>query len=529
MPDWNLFDPVEDLSPEEVRPRLHAIQAILARAPVPIAVAHDPGCRFISANRALAAMLQVPPDANISLTPPPGHTPLYRIQRNGRDIPPDELPMQYAIAHRTSVSNEIEMLRSDGIVIYVQNDVEPLYDAHGAIYGCVSVLVDLTHRKLAERVLREADRRKDEFLATLSHELRNPLAPIRNAIELMRIAHDDPIVVEKARATTERQLLQLVRITDDLLDVARIAQNKIDLRTDRIDLRSVIHGAVEATRPMIDAQGHTLVLDLPQQPLWADADPTRLGQAFSNLLNNAAKYTERGGRIQVRAAPSDSMAEIIIADTGIGIATEMLPRIFDLFAQVRDYRDRTQGGLGIGLTLARRLIELHGGSIEAASDGPGLGSRFVVRLNLAPVQAPTLAPRTRDDVPTPLARVLIAEDNADTAEMLRLMLAFKGHDVKVAIDGLQAVEIAGTFKPHVAFIDIGMPRMDGHDAARRIRDRLGQRVMLVALTGWGQDEDKRRSIESGFDRHLTKPPEPEVLDRLIAERLAQFPDDRSST
>jgi signal transduction histidine kinase/ActR/RegA family two-component response regulator len=529
MPDWNLFDPVEDLSPEEVRPRLHAIQAILARAPVPIAVAHDPGCRLISANRALAAMLQVSPDANISLTPPPGQTPLYRIQRNGRDIPADELPMQYAIAHRTSVSNEIEMVRSDGMVIYVQNDVEPLYDAHGAIYGCVSVLVDLTHRKLAERVLREADRRKDEFFATLSHELRNPLAPIRNAIELMRIAHDDPIVVEKARATTERQLLQLVRITDDLLDVARIAQNKIDLRTDRIDLRSVIQGAVEDTRPMIDAHGHTLVLDLPQQPLWTDADPTRLGQAFSNLLNNAAKYTERGGQIHVRAAPSSSKAEITIADNGIGITPEMLPRIFDLFAQVRDYRDRTQGGLGIGLTLARRLVEMHGGSIEAASDGPGLGSRFVVRLNLTTVQTPTIAPRPRDNAPTPLARVLIAEDNADAAEMLRLMLAFKGHEVKVAVDGLQAVEMAETFKPHVAFIDIGMPRMDGHDAARRIRDRLGPHVMLVALTGWGHDEDKRRSIESGFDHHLTKPPEPEVLDRLIAERLAQFRNDRAST
>ncbi|PYR92383.1 MAG: hypothetical protein DMF84_12745 [Acidobacteria bacterium] len=520
MSDWNLFDALEDLSPEELRPRLHSLQAILARAPVPIAVAHDPECRHISANRALAAMLQVPLDANISLTPPPGQQPLYRIQRNGRDVPPADLPMQYAIAHRTSVSNEIEMVRTDGAVIYVQNDVEPLYDGHGNIYGCVSVLMDLTHRKVAETALRDADRRKDEFLATLSHELRNPLAPIRTAIELMRIAHDDPAVVEKARATTERQLLQLVRITDDLLDVARITQSKIELRPERIDLRSVVHGAIEATRPMIDAQRHTLVADLPPQPLWTDADPARLGQAFSNLLNNAAKYTERGGRIHVRADASGSEVTIIVADTGIGIAADMLPRIFDMFAQVRDYRDRTQGGLGIGLTLARRLVELHGGSIEASSDGPGLGSRFLVRLRLATVHPPATAAHAPEEVPAVLARVLIAEDNQDAAEMMRLMLTFKGHFVKVAVDGMQAVEIAQAFRPHVAFLDIGMPRMDGHDAARRIRDHLGRHVMLVALTGWGQDEDKQRSLESGFDHHLTKPPEPDVLDKLIAERLA---------
>src|SRR5438874_5872363 len=304
MSDWNLFDALEYLSPEELRPRLHSLQAILARAPVPIAVAHDPECRLISANRALAAMLELPPDANISLTPPPGQQPLYRIQRHGRDVPAEELPMQYAIAHRISVSNDIEMVRSDGVVVYVQNDVEPLYDAHGNIYGCVSVLVDLTDRKRAEATLRDADRRKDEFLATLSHELRNPLAPLRTAVELMRIAQTDPVVVEKARATMERQLLMLVRITDDLLAVARIALNKIELRPERIDLRSVVHGAIEATRPMIDAQAHTLIVDLPAQPLWTDADPTRLGQAFSNLLNNAAKYTERGGRIDVRAHAS---------------------------------------------------------------------------------------------------------------------------------------------------------------------------------------------------------------------------------
>ena len=519
MADWNLFARLENLSPEELRPRLHSLQAILARAPVPIAVAHDPECRFISANRALAALLQLPDDANISLTPPPGAQPLYRIQRDGRDLPADELPMQYAIAHRTSVSNEIEMVRADGTVVYVQNDVEPLYDAHGAIYGCVSVLVDLTARKQAEEALRDADRRKDEFLATLSHELRNPLAPIRTAIELMRIAQGDPVIVEKARATTERQLQQLVRITEDLLDVARITQNKIELRAARIDLRSVLYSAIEATRPSIDAQQHTLVVDVPDDPLWVDADGTRLAQAFSNLLNNAAKYTDRGGRIDVGAHVADGYVAVSIADSGIGIPPALVRRIFDMFAQLRDYRDRTQGGLGIGLTLARRLVELHGGTIEASSGGTGRGSTFTVRLRSATGDTVAESEPVAEAELTAVARVLVADDNPDAAEMMRLMLSFKGHDVRVAVDGVQAVEIARTFMPHVAFLDIGMPRMDGYAAARAIRHDLGRQTMLVALTGWGQDEDKRRSRASGFDHHLTKPPEPEMLERLIAQRL----------
>ena len=517
-PEWNLFAALEHLGAEELRPRLHSLQAILARAPVPIAVAHDPACRFISANRALAALLRLPPDANISLTPPPGAQPLYRIQRGGRDLGPEELPMQYAIAHRTSVSNEIEMVRTDGTVIYVQNDVEPLYDTHGAIYGCVSVLVDLTARKLAEQALRDADRRKDEFLATLSHELRNPLAPIRTAVELMRIA-GDPAIVEKARATTERQLQQLVRITDDLLDVARIAQNKIEVRMERVDLRTVLQSAVEATRPAIDAQEHTLCMNLPGAPLWADGDAARLAQAFSNLLNNAAKYTDRGGRIDVTARTVDEHVIVSVADTGIGIPSELMPRIFDMYAQGRNHRDRTQGGLGIGLTLARRLIELHGGRIEAASDGAGRGSRFAVTLQCAPADDRPQPERVREQPPIAIARVLVAEDNPDAAEMMRLMLSIKGHDVRVAGDGVQAVELARTFVPHIAFLDIGMPRMDGYEAARLIREELGRQVMLVALTGWGQDEDKRRSRASGFDHHVTKPPEPEMLDRLIAQRL----------
>jgi signal transduction histidine kinase/ActR/RegA family two-component response regulator len=414
------------------------------------------------------------------------------------------------------VSSEIELVRDDGAVVYVQNDVEPLYDTRGEIYGCVSVLVDLTERKLAERALRDADRRKDEFLATLSHELRNPLAPIRTALEVMRIARADTELVDKSRAIMERQLAHLVRITDDLLDVARITQNRVDLRRARIDLRASVHSAIEATRPMLDSRGHRVALELPAEPLWVDADFTRLAQVFSNLLNNAAKYTDPGGDIRVIAAADAGVAAVTVADTGVGIPKEMLPRVFDMFTQLQEHRDRTYGGLGIGLSLARRLVELHGGAIDVTSQGANRGTVVRVRLPLASATDAAADRRARDEPRAAGAcRVLVAEDNPDAAEMMRLMLEFKGHDVRVAADGLQAVEAAREFQPQIAFLDIGMPRMDGYDAARRIRDLLGSGVVLVALTGWGQDEDKRRSRHAGFDHHLTKPPEPEVLARLI--------------
>jgi PAS domain S-box-containing protein len=513
-----LFESHDGLSADELRQRLHALEAIIARLPVPIAIAHDRECRFISANRALAALLGLPADANVSLTPPPGEQPLYRIQRNGTDIPVDELPMQYAITHRTSLSNEIELVRTDGAVIYVQNDIEPLYDRDGQIYGCVSVCVDVTERKLAEGEMRDSARKKDEFLATLSHELRNPLAPIRTAIEVMRLAREDQDIVENARITVERQLHHLVRITDDLLDVSRITQDKLQLRRERVDVRSAIDSAVEATRPLIDAQAQSLTVNVPDAPLWVDADFTRLVQALSNLLNNAAKYTDFAGRIRVAAAEEAGTAVVSVSDTGIGIAAEMLPRIFDMFTQLQAFGDRTHGGLGIGLSLAKRLIELHGGTLEARSGGPGQGSTFVVRIPLAPVVARgNAAAHAQRPAAQRACRILIAEDNSDTAEMMRMMFELKGHDVRVASDGAQAVDLAASFKPAIAFLDIGMPRMDGYEAARGIRMLLGQDVVLVALTGWGQDEDKVRASEAGFNQHLTKPPEPDVLDRAIAE------------
>ena len=277
----------------------------------------------------------------------------------------------------------------------------------------------------------------------------------------------------------------------------------------------------------MDSRAQTLALDLPDQPLWADGDATRLTQAFSNLLNNAAKYTECGGQISIGAASDGTDAEITVADTGIGMAPEMLPRIFDMFTQLQAHRDRTFGGLGIGLSLARRLVELHDGTIEARSDGLGRGSIFTVRLPMASAPDEEPQPVQRDVRPPTQCRVLIAEDNADAAEMMEMMLVIKGYDVRVARDGTDAVAIAVTFKPQIVFLDIGMPLMDGYEAARRIRELLGPGVSLIALTGWGQDEDKRRSREAGFDHHLTKPPEPEMVEQLIANCGERSAADRS--
>ena len=519
------FDPPANASPEELRTRLRALAALVSRAPVPIAVAHDAQCRYISANAALARLLGLDPDSNISLTPPAGEQTSYRIQRGGRDVPADELPMQYAIAHRTHVTNDIEIVRADGTVVYVQNDVEPLYDAFGDVCGCVSVCVDLTEQKRIQDALREADRRKDEFMATLSHELRNPLAPIRNALEVLRFAGHDTERARQAHAIMERQLRQLVRITDELLDISRITRNRMELHPERADLRSVVHGAIETMQPLIDAAGHVLRIKEPEDAVWLDADFTRLAQAFGALLNNAVKYTDRGGLIEVTVALERGSAMVAITDSGIGIKATELPRIFDMFMQADHALDRARGGLGIGLTLARRLIELHGGTLEARSRGIGHGSTFVARMPLADKPAAALPdPAARGERRKAVrCRVLVAEDIPDAAEMMRMMLDYMGHEVRIAADGVQAVNVARQFRPEVILLDIGMPRMDGYEAGRLIRAALGPEVLMVALTGWGQEEDQRRALDAGFDLHLTKPAEPNVLEALIASRAPRKP------
>ncbi len=368
------------------------------------------------------------------------------------------------------------------------------------------------------RELRDADRRKDEFLATLAHELRNPLAPIRNSLHVMRLAADNAGAVEHARLMMERQLGQLVRLIDDLLDVSRITRGKLDLRKERVDLAAVIGSAVDTTRPLIESSGHALTITLPPQPVFLDADPMRLAQVLSNLLNNAAKYMDRGGHIWLTAVKDHLDVVVTVRDSGIGIPAEAIPKIFDLFAQVDRSLEKSQGGLGIGLTLVKRLVEMHGGSVEARSAGVGKGSEFIARLPIVVSETGMHAPR-EDDARKGSAlgcRILIADDNRDAAESMSMVLRLMGNEVRTVHDGVQAIEEASAFRPDVLLLDIGMPRMNGYDVARRVREqRWGSDMILVALTGWGQEDDKRRAIEAGFDQHFTKPVNPAVLEKLV--------------
>ena len=371
------------------------------------------------------------------------------------------------------------------------------------------------------RRLRSTDHRKDEFLATLAHELRNPLAPIRNALEIMRVTGRERSAVDQAaRTMIERQLEQMVRLVDDLLDVNRITRGRLELRKERVELVQVIKRAVETSRPLIDAAEHSLDVELPSSPLYLDADPVRLAQVFANLLNNAARYTDRGGKISVRAYREDGEVVVSVKDTGMGIPAAALPKIFDMFAQVDETRERSRRGLGIGLTLVSRLVELHGGSVAAYSEGPGRGTELTVRLPLAAASGAVRGP-----APEPLPagrptthRILVADDNRDAAESMGMLLRLMGNEVRTVYDGLEAVEEAATFRPDVIVLDIGMPKLNGYDAARKIREqRWSDGTMLVALTGWGQEEDKRKAAEAGFHRHFRKPLDPAELQRLISE------------
>jgi PAS domain S-box-containing protein len=371
------------------------------------------------------------------------------------------------------------------------------------------------------RQLRDTDNKKDEFLATLAHELRNPLAPIRNALEIMRVdGHTTSAVEQAARLMIERQLEQMVRLIDDLLDVSRITRGRLELRKQRVELADVVGSAVDTSRPLIDAARHELTVQLEREPIYLDADPIRLAQVLSNLLNNAARYMDAGGRIWLTATTEGDAVSISVRDTGVGIPADALPWIFDMFAQVDDSLERSQSGLGIGLTLVKRIVEMHGGQVEARSAGAGQGSEFTVRLRRAVGAAPqpvALEPPLR--LPHSVSRrVLVADDNRDAAESLGMLLRLMGNEVRTVHDGIKAVEEAATFRPDVILLDIGMPRLNGYEAARLIREqRWSNGTMIVALTGWGQDEDKRRASEAGFDRHFTKPLDPADLQRLIAE------------
>src|SRR5262245_36513458 len=368
--------------------------------------------------------------------------------------------------------------------------------------------------------LREADRRKDEFLATLAHELRNPLAPVRNAVHLLHLQSPPGGEGKWPLQVIDRQMVQMTRLIDDLMDVSRITRNKLQLRTQRIELSEIIRAAVETSRPMLERSGHELTVTVPPERLYLHADPTRIAQALSNLLNNAAKYTEWGGRVWLTAERQGSDVVLKVRDTGIGIAAEMLPRIFDMFAQADRSLDRAQGGLGIGLTLVKRLVEMHGGSVLAQSEGPGKGSEFTIRLPLVVDPAATplpSAPEAGTAAPVSPLRILVVDDNRDAPAAMAMVLRIGGNDVRTVHDGREAVDEAREFRPDVAILDIGLPGVDGYEAARAIRrEPWGAGVVLIAVTGWGQDTDRERSKLSGFDHHLVKPVEPAALVSILS-------------
>jgi signal transduction histidine kinase/CheY-like chemotaxis protein len=365
--------------------------------------------------------------------------------------------------------------------------------------------------------LAAADRRKDEFLAVLGHELRNPLAPLQNGLELLALGGQDQALVDHARQLMKRQLRHLVRLVDDLLDVARIRSGKIVLDLERVELAAMAAHAVELARPMIEARHHELVMEFPSEPLWVQADRTRLPQLLSNLLNNAAKYTDEGGLITLKAAKAQDNVVISVRDTGIGMSQEVLGNVFELFAQAAGPAHTVQGGLGVGLSLARSIAQLHGGVLVASSEGAGKGSEFVVQLPAAaPPHVPVEQPE-RCDLPTTRQRILVVDDNIDAAESLGTMLTYFGHDVRVAHSGREALTAAREFSPNVMILDLGMPEMDGYAVARAIRsDPLLAATRLIALSGYGQAEDRRRTADVGFDEHLVKPVEQDVLSAALS-------------
>jgi PAS domain S-box-containing protein len=421
------------------------------------------------------------------------------------------------------VEDEGWRVRKDGTQFWANVVITAIRDKDGVLQGFAKVTRDMTDRRKIE-LLQETDRQKNEFLALLAHELRNPLAPIRNALHILGLSGVNAVKFEQARVMAERQVQHMARLLDDLVDLARINQGRFEVRKEVLDINSVVEHAMEAVQPECDEHQQYLSASLPEHPVWVYGDRMRLEQAIGNLLNNATKYTDPGGRIWVDIDVTGTEVKVRVQDSGIGIEPKMLPLIFNLFVQAERRLDRSVGGLGIGLTLVKQLVELHGGSVDAFSPGPGKGSEFVVRLPVIPNELqPGQHPSGTGARPAASAnvRVLIVDDNVDSADCLAMVVQLQGYACQVAYEGPTALALASKFKPHLALLDIGLPGMDGYEVARELRKRPETKgVILIAMTGWGQEEDRRKSKDAGFERHLVKPVDPAALGTALAEVAA---------
>lgn len=443
---------------------------------------------------------------------------------DGTPIPHDKCWMAQALNHGKEYNGEeIIIERPDGSRWTALAHANPFFDEAGKVCGAVNVLVDISDRKRSEEVLRQADRNKNDFLAMLAHELRNPLAPLRNGLQIMQLSNNDSAMTAEACKMMERQIANMVRLIDDLLDLSRISKGKLELRKEKIDLRMVVQDALETSRPLIEGASHRLSVVMPAQPVFVCVDRGRLAQVFANLLNNSAKYTERGGQITLTVERQGTDAVVKVKDNGMGISPAVLPKVFELFTQADRSLERTQSGLGIGLSVVRGLVDMHGGIVEATSEGLGKGSEFIVRLSTA--VSPDLEAEQKDggngNIYAPSKyRILVVDDNKDAAISLAMMLKIMGHDTRTAHDGIEAVEAAQAFLPDVVMLDIGLPKLNGYDVCRRIRGKAwGKDMILIAVTGWSQDEDKRQSKEAGFNFHMLKPVDPQAVVKLLAGLL----------
>lgn len=521
----------------ELREQKENLETLLETLPVAVFITQDAACGQVFGNPAASNLLRMPTGANLAKNAPPGERPThFNVTKNGQAYASQSLPGARAARGEVVEAESIDIEFDDGSVVHALVSARPLYDSAGRPRGAVMCMLDITSLKRAEWALRQADRRKDEFLATLAHELRNPLAPVRTSLELMKQSNDDVQVLPLAREAIERQVNQLVRLVDDLLDVSRITRDRLELRREKVELRSILEQALETCRPLAMQEAQTIQLELSEHPVQLNADGVRLTQVFGNLLNNACKYTPHGGTIRLSARRYADEVVVEVEDDGIGIPAEEIEGVFDMFAQVGMAVDRSRGGLGIGLTLVKRLVEMHEGSVIARSAGVGRGSTFAVRLPIweepvmqksnshKPVseggaEASSVAEgaeRSAASTQAKSRRVLVVDDNEDAAQMLAMLLELWGHDVRMAHDGIDAVEEAEKFLPQLVLLDIGLPRLNGVDACRRIRAASwSQDMVIVALSGWGQEGDRQKTKEAGFDDHLIKPVDNQALSSAL--------------